>query len=98
LVYIDRPTVWAMAPAFDLTFSTGINNHHTTDITGSGNPSPPDIKRVAQDCSTKNWRNTLAQVLSAIDQWKVIASRNGVSSVARSRIGDEMKKIQQLCT
>ena len=96
--YIYRPTGWALAPAFDLTFSTGINNHHTTDIAGSGNPSLPDIERVAQDCGIKNWRDILTHVLSAVEQWNDIASRNGVSSVARRQIDDEMKKIRQRCT
>ena len=79
----------------DLTFSTGINNQHTTDVAGSGNPDLSDIERVAQNCGIKNWQDTLWQVSSVTEQWNEIAENNGVSEVERKRIDSEMKKIRK---
>ena len=93
--FIRLPTGWVLSPAYDLTFSTGLNNHHTTDIAGSGNPVAADLERVAQDCGIKRWREIIEQVSSASAQWDIIAQRRGVSVAGTKRIGKEIEKIRQ---
>lgn len=91
--FIHKPNGWELSPAFDLTFSTGINNQHTTDINGSGNPDLSDVKRVAETCGIRNWQEILEQVQSATEKWNEIATAAGVTAEGRERINNEMKKI-----
>lgn len=91
--FIRREHGWELSPAFDLTFSTGINNQHTTDIAGSGNPQRKDIRQVAENCGIKNWREILEQVLEATAQWRNIAINEGVSPTEQTRIGEALAAI-----
>jgi serine/threonine-protein kinase HipA len=93
--FIHREHGWALSPAFDLTFSAGINNQHTTAIAGSGNPQYKDIRQVAENCGIKNWREILEQVMAATRQWQRIAAEEDVSSVERKKIGEALAAITQ---
>lgn len=93
--FLHLPTGWVLSPAYDLTFSTGLNNHHTTDIAGSGNPGVADLERVAQDCNIKRWREIIEEVSVAAAQWKTVAHSRGVSIGEIKRIGSEIEKIKQ---
>lgn len=93
--FIRRAHGWELSPAFDLTFSSGINNQHTTDIAGSGNPRLKDIQRVAESCGIKRWREVLEQVRSATRQWQVIAATEGVLGAESQKIGDALAEIDE---
>ena len=93
--FLRRPQGWVLSPAYDLTFSTGLNNQHTTDIAGSGNPDLADIERLARDCGIRQWQEIVGQVSTATVQWADIARQRGVSAVERRRIESEMEKIGQ---
>lgn len=94
--FIRREHGWELSPAFDLTFSSGINNQHTTDIAGSGNPQLKDIRRVAESCGIKGWRDMLEEVRSATRQWERIAVEAGIASSEESRrIGKALAEIGQ---
>lgn len=86
---------WELSPAFDLTFSSGMNNQHTTDIAGSGNPRLKDIQRVAENCGITNWRELLQQVRTATQQWQAIAVREGVSEEQTHLISTALQAIDQ---
>ena len=92
--FLRLPTGWVLSPAYDLTFSRGLNNHHTTDIAGSGNPNLADLERIARDCGIKRWREIIEQVSVATAQWETIAQRRGVSMLEIKRIGNEIEKIR----
>lgn len=93
--FIRQGAVWKLSPAFDLTFSSGINNQHTTDIAGSGNPGLRDIQRVAESCGIKPWRDMLGQVQAATAQWQTIADSVGVSGQESRAISAALLAIQQ---
>ena len=91
--FIRRAHGWELSPAFDLTFSSGINNQHTTDIAGSGNPRLQDIQRVAASCGIKRWWEMLEQVRSVTRQWQAIAAQEGVSGEECRKIGNALAEI-----
>lgn len=91
--FIRRAHGWELSPAFDLTFNSGFNNQHTTDIAGSGNPRLQDIQRVAESCGIQRWQEILEQVQSATRQWQMIAAAEGVSREKCQAIGDALAKI-----
>ena len=93
--FLNRSQEWVLSPAYDLTFSTGLNNQHTTDIAGSGNPDLSDIQRLARDCGIKQWQEILGEVSAATAQWADIARQRNVSAVESKRIESEMAKIGQ---
>lgn len=93
--FIRRKHSWGLSPVFDLTFNPGINNQHTTDIAGSGNPSLKDIKLVAENCGIKNWKVILEQVQTATDQWDKIAENEGVSLPERQKVSEALAVIKQ---
>jgi serine/threonine-protein kinase HipA len=44
-----KDSKWRLSPAYDLTFSEGINGEHATTINGEGkNPSEEDILQLAK--------------------------------------------------
>ena len=81
-----RSNGWELSPVSDLTFSVGINNQHTTDIAGSGNPDLADVSCVAQNFGIKNWQDILQQVSSVVEKENEIATSTGLSDVERKRI------------
>ncbi len=72
---------WAMTPAYDLTFSTSLNNEHMTAINGRGNPALGDVLAIAKRHSIKNAREIVAEVLTAIRQWPYYAAAWAVDPV-----------------
>jgi serine/threonine-protein kinase HipA len=70
---------WQFAPAFDLTFSGGMNNQHTTAIAGEGNPSLKAIQKVAAGAGIKHWQTIVEEVFTAVAQWPQFAQAQGVS-------------------
>lgn len=91
--FLHRSGEWVLSPAYDLTFSTGLNNQHTTDIAGSGNPQLSDIKRLARDCGIKRWQEIVEQVSVATERWADFARQRGVPVEETKRIESEMEKI-----
>lgn len=93
--FIYRNDAWEFSPAFDLTFNTGINNQHSTDIAGSGNPQLMDVRRVAENCGIKGWRTILNEVKAAITQWDRLAANEGVSLHQIEKINSALLEIKQ---
>ncbi len=93
--FIRRKHGWELSPAFDLTFSSGMNHQHTTDIAGSGNPRLKDIQRMAESAGITHWRDMLEQVRAATRQWQTIASNNGVSATEMHKIAAALTAIDQ---
>lgn len=76
--FIQDGKHWRLSPAFDLTFSRGMNNQHTTAIAGQGNPSLAAIEQIALGASVKGWQSVVQEVFSAVSQWTRIAQEEGV--------------------
>lgn len=93
--FVRQVEGWVLAPAFDLTFSAGINNQHTTDIAGSGNPNLRDIQQVATSCGIKHWQEMLEQVHTATRQWESLAAAAGVLPANMQAIATALQAIAQ---
>lgn len=93
--FIRREHGWKLSPAFDLTFSSGLNNQHTTDIAGSGNPSLKHIQQVAEKCGIKDWRMILDEVRAATSQWNNIARDERVANKKKHAIATALQEINK---
>ena len=88
---------WQLSPAFDLTFSGGINNEHTTAINGSGNPKFSDIAAVAKQAKIARWDSILDEVRHAVSQWPSIAATQGLSKPRINGIEKSLRAIDKDC-
>lgn len=91
--FIQRDHGWEFSPVFDLTFNAGMNNQHTTDIAGSGNPGITEVQRVAERCGIKGWRTIADEVADAAQKWESIASGQGVSQGEQRKIEEALAAI-----
>jgi serine/threonine-protein kinase HipA len=88
---------WQLSPAFDLTFSTGMSNYHTTSISGSGNPGFSDLESVANRLKVKNWLQVLDDVRGAIARWPGFAGNYGITNARTKSIQKELNAIDKVC-
>jgi serine/threonine-protein kinase HipA len=91
----ERTGEWKLAPAYDLTFSAGMNNQHTTAINGSGNPTHADIAAIAEAHNIKHWESILEEVLDLVASWPIIARANQVNKSSIDSIEKTFKAIRQ---
>lgn len=89
----DLSGCWRLAPGYDLTFSSGMNNEHTTSINGSGNPALQDILAVAAGQGIEKGEQIVADVLAAVSKWKSIAKKYQVTASSIERIAKALEKI-----
>lgn len=86
--FIYSDGLWKMTPAYDLTFSAGMNNQHSTAVMGLGLPTLESIQKVAQTMGIKKSNQIIREVYEAVSQWIVIATEGNVSK----KIISEYKK------
>lgn len=89
----DRSGHWQLSPAYDLTFSQGYNDEHTTAINGAGNPTRKDFAILAENHGIKHWEDILDEVLSAVAGWAAVAKKFKVTKSSISRITVALEKI-----
>jgi serine/threonine-protein kinase HipA len=77
--FIYSDGLWEMTPAYDLTFSSGMNNQHSTAVMGLGLPTAESIKRVAKKMRIKKSNEIIREVYEAVQQWETIASEENIS-------------------
>lgn len=86
---MDDRGVWALAPAYDVTFETGPGGEHSTAIAGEGRrPGPTAFAQVADAFGIKKKRATdiLDEVDAAIAQWPLLAEEHGVRQAKAKEI------------
>lgn len=88
---------WHLAPAYDLTFNTGMANNHTTAINGSGNPGFADLEKVAVERKVTNWKRVLDDVRGAVARWPEFASNYGMTKARTKAIQKELSAIDIVC-
>lgn len=91
----NRKGQWRLAPAYDLTFSTGMNNQHTTAINGAGNPTRNDFAAIAAAHHIHDWENIIDEVLTAVAQWKNIAKKYKVTKTSFEKVSKALVKIRK---
>ena len=65
---------WLLTPAYDLTFSSGMGNQHTTSASGEGNPTLNAIRKIAEDLQIDQWEETAREVFDAVSSWESFAA------------------------
>jgi serine/threonine-protein kinase HipA len=93
--FIRKDHGWELSPAYDLTFSSGMGNEHTTAILGSGNPGPEKMLDLAKAFHLKNAERIIGQVRYAVSQWGVLAKENRVSGKVIKEIGSKLNDIDR---
>lgn len=79
---------WSLAPAYDLTFSSGPGGEHSTAIAGEGrNPGMSQLLAVSRGASISDQdaREVIEQVRAAVDRWPQFAEEVQLS---RSRTAE----------
>ncbi len=82
---------WQMAPAYDLTFSSGPGGEQSTMVMGEGkDPNIEHLRELAKtaDLSDKEAQRIIDETIAALLKWKEFAKSCGVSKVNIKRIGD----------
>lgn len=89
----DDPHGWKLSPAFDLTYSHGLGNQHTTAISGSGNPNLESVLKIAKDHSINNANRIIGEVRYGVSQWSALAKQNGVTKKNVQEINNAISSI-----
>lgn len=79
---------WSLAPAYDLTFSSGPGGEHSAAIAGEGRtPGMPHLLAVARGASIsdRDAKDVIEHVRTAVDRWPQFAEKVGLS---RSRTAE----------
>ena len=74
---------WSLAPAYDLTFSSGPNGEQSTTVMGEGrNPSVEHLLKLANNSDIKKQKaeEILAEIESSLGNWTTLAKKYGVGS------------------
>jgi serine/threonine-protein kinase HipA len=74
---------WRLSPAYDLTFSTGINGEQTTMVLGEGkNPGAAELLELARgaDIDAQKAAKVIEQTQDALSEWESLAKNYGVSA------------------
>ena len=86
----DTSGNWALAPAYDLLFTSGPNGHHTMTIGGEGhNPGCRNMIKLAKQFGVSEQQATsiIDEVRSAINNWTEHATKAGVREANIQEIG-----------
>jgi len=78
---MDEHGEWRLAPAYDLTCSTGINGEHTTAVAGEGrNPGVAEILKAGEavGLKAKHMRPIVDRVRNAIERWPDWCEQAGI--------------------
>jgi serine/threonine-protein kinase HipA len=86
---MDEQGKWSVSPAYDLTFSSGINGEHSTMVMGEGKtPGLQQLLKLAElgDIKKSTALEIIEEVKLAISRWKQFADMGGVSKMSLNRI------------
>ena len=86
---MERDGLWRLAPAYDLTFSTGPGGEHSTTVLGQGRQI--DRHRLLElgkyaDLSAAEAERIVGRVAAAVADWDRFARERGVGFGSRTRI------------
>ena len=94
---MDEQGLWKVAPAYDLTFSSGPGGEHCMMVSGEGlNPSKKHFKELAEKLSLtpKQINPIFDEVLDAINQWPRWAKDSNVSKPSTFLIAKHLKRVK----
>ena len=94
-----RDGAWHMAPAYDLTWSSGPGGEHSSSVLGHGKDITRDhlIKLGKKaDMKERDVINVLEHAQAAINKWKIFASDYDTSRQSTNRIAAALAKVRRL--
>ena len=91
--FVYGPGGWELSPAYDLTFSHGMGNEHTTAIAGSGNPGRDKLMEIARAFRIEAGAKIIEEVRHAVSMWQTLAKDNDVSKESMNAIEVQLQKI-----
>lgn len=84
---MDDKGTWHVAPAYDLTFSSGPGGEHSTTIMGEGkNPGYTHLLALGRKLNIKKAGDIIDQVHAAISRWNEFSDIAGVSKESQKLI------------
>lgn len=87
----DATGQWTLAPAYDLTFSSGPGGEQSMTIMGEGkSPGVEQLRALAKKHSLKTGAAVLAEVEAAVAAWAAHADEAGLAKKAAKLIGDRI--------
>ncbi len=87
----DATGQWTLAPAYDLTFSSGPGGEQSMTMMGEGkSPDSTHLRALAKKHDLKNAEAILSEVTAAIAQWDHHADAAGLTKKATKLIGDRI--------
>ena len=94
---MERDGSWRMAPAYDLTWSTGPGGEHSSSVLGHGKNITRkhliELGKIA-DMKQRDTAQVIDRVEAAVGKWKLFASEYGVSHQSASRIATALSKVR----
>lgn len=93
---MDDSGRWRLAPAYDLTFSSGPNGEQSTMVAGAGrNPGSEDLLKLAPlaDLSVTEARDILNQTCEALHQWEILAKEANVSGDTIRQVREKLDRV-----
>ena len=86
----DATGQWTLAPAYDLTFSSGPGGEQSMTVMGEGkSPDAEHLRALAKKHDLRNGKAILAEVQAAVAQWSQHADAAGLTKAAKL-IGDRI--------
>ncbi|AZD52910.1 hypothetical protein C4K19_1104 [Pseudomonas chlororaphis subsp. aurantiaca] len=85
---------WVLAPAYDLTFSTGMGEH-TTAFDGQGRPSRKAIKRLCADYKFLKPDDYIDQTLEALGNWETVFGELSIPAADGKEIFETLKGVHE---
>lgn len=87
----DANGAWRLAPAYDLTFSSGPGGEQSMLVLGEGRaPGLEQLQALAKKHGLKNGKRVLDEVRAAIARWSDHADAAGLTKKAAKLIGDRI--------
>lgn len=91
---MNQQGVWNFAPAYDLTFSSSSQGHHSTMFAGESlHPTQTHLQDLAKSFGVSNIAKLIDQVKSATSNWRHFAEEAGVSALSRSKIQNVLNSL-----
>lgn len=87
----DRGT-WSLAPAFDLTPSSGPGGEHALTVCGAGTPTLDDLRRLGKEGRVVDAERTLATVRRGLGALRRVAQRAGAPVKLIQRLGGYLRR------
>ncbi len=89
---MQNDSSWKLAPAYDLTFSSGPGGEHSTTYLGNGkNPSSKTLLALAKKHNIKNAQTIISEIKSIIDNFKYYAKEVKLNTKLTNSIHNILK-------